>query len=230
MTDNHLVPAFGEMDLRDIRNANVQEWMFTLSDNGLSPKTRNNLLSVLSLMLEEAVRLEIITDNPCKRVDRLSGESRERGRLSIKESRMLFSDISHWNGNTMKYTANLLAAVTGMRSREVAALRGSDVKTDHVVVEHSYDERYGLKGTKTGDRRELPLSPFVIGLLNKLKRGDDDWLFSLDGMKPVNESYFIGGLRTAMERIGISREEQEKRNISLHDSAINNIIVSIKLF
>lgn len=216
MSANHLVPAFGKMKLGDIRNTNVQEWLFMLSDNGMSPKTANNLLSVLSLMLEEAVRLEVISDNPCKRVDRLSGKSRERGRLSVHEARMLFSDISYWGGNTMKYTANLLAAVTGMRSREVAALRGQNIRDGYLVVEHSFDERYGLKCTKTGDRRELPVPPFVLELLNDLKRGDDDWLFSLDGAKPVNERYFLDGLRTAMERIGISREEQEGRNISFH--------------
>lgn len=225
---NHIIPVFGDKKLNGIRAVDVQNWVFVLSDSGLSPKTANNVLSVLHLMLDEAVRLEIIKGNPCEKVKRLSGKSRERGRLTFNEAKKLFSSLDYWDGDKMRYTANLLAAVTGMRSREVAALRGQDIKDEYIVVDHSYDERYGLKGTKTGDHRQLPVNPYVLSLLNELKRGDDDWLFTIDGVKPVGEKYFIGGLYPALERTGITEEERKRRNITFHSwrHFLNSILLA----
>lgn len=217
MMENHLLPAFGKIKMRDIRAMEIQEWMFALADSGLAHKTINNSFTTLSVMMKEAVRRELISKNPCDGVDRLVGsDSKERGRLSSDEAKSLFSSLDNWNGNRMKYTANLLASVTGMRSREVAALRGQDIRDGYIVVEHSFDERYGLKCTKTGDRRELPVPPLVLDLLNTLKRGDDDWLFSLDGVKPVSQHFFLYGLYEALEKIGIDKAERKRRNITFH--------------
>lgn len=226
--DNHLLPAFGDLRLKDIRPHGIQEWMFALTEKGLSAKSVNNFFAVLSVMLREAVRRELIAKNPCEKVDRLSGVGRTRGRLTTEEAKRLFSTLDNWNGDKMKYTGNLLAAVTGMRSREVAALRGQDIKDGYITVEHSFDERYGLKSTKTKDHRELPVSPYVIELLNELKRGDDDFLFTLDGTRPVNQHYFLYALYDALKAIGIDEEERKRRNITFHGwrHFLNSVLIA----
>lgn len=228
MLNNHLLPAFGKIKLSDIKSPDIQEWMFSLADTGLSPKTINNSFTTLSVMMREAVRRELIAKNPCEKVDRLIGESRIRGRLTLDEARLLFSDLDYWEGNRMKYAGNLLAAVTGMRSREVAALRGQDLRDGYIVVEHSFDERYGMKSTKTGDRRELPLDPYVMGFLHSLKRGDDDFLFTLDGERPVNQHFFLYGLRHALEKIGIDEAERKRRNLTFHSwrHFLNSLLIA----
>ena len=96
------------------------------------------------------------------------------------------------------------------------ALRGCNIKVDHLEIMESFDERYGLKSTKTHDFRQIPLPEKVLALLQTLKRGEDDFLFTLNGVKPVNQHYFLYALYKALENIGITEKERIQRNIVFH--------------
>ena len=226
ITARWLVPKFGGCRLLSIRRPAIEQWRFSLVEDGkLSPKMANNILSVLSTMLSQAVREELIPANPCKGIRKMAGGTKERGILTLDEARTLFSSVDIWNGNAMAMTANLLAACTGMRSREVAALRGMDIHDGWIHVAQSFDEVYGLKGTKTGDVRNLPIPPQVMARLNALKRKDDDWLFTLDGIKPVAQHYFLYALHKALEKIGV---DWKARNIVFHSwrHFLNSVLIN----
>jgi integrase len=68
-------------------------------------------------------------------------------------------------GDERLYLANLLAATTGLRAGEVAALKDVDIQEASLTVRSSYLEGHGLKKTKTGKSREVPLLP---GLRDRL--------------------------------------------------------------
>jgi hypothetical protein len=69
LLDRYIIPAFGQMQLCRIKVIDVERWLRALLERqGLAPKSANNILSILSVMLEEAERLEIIRRNPCKSV------------------------------------------------------------------------------------------------------------------------------------------------------------------
>lgn len=214
---NHLMPVFGKMRLEKITAVMVEEWLFSLTEvHHLAPKTANNIFNNLSVILGEACRKELIQRNPCQSVRLLRPNCRQRGVLLPAEVRRLFSSLEIWDNNIIGYAANLLASCTGMRSREVAALRGMNIKEDHLEIDASFDDRFGMKSTKTSDSRKLPIPEKVMGVLLSLKRGEDDFLFTLNGLKPVDEHYFLDALYNALEKIGINKEEREKRNIVFH--------------
>lgn len=214
---NHLIPAFGKMRLSQITVAKVEDWLFAKVDvDGKAPKTANNCLNALSVMLGEACRRELIKDNPCKKIKQLKPRCKQRGILTMEEVSKLFSSLKNWDNDIFAYAGNLLASCTGMRSREVAAIRGINLKKDHLEISESFDEMFGIKPTKTHDSRKLPLPQKVLDVLHSIKRGDDDYLFTLNGKKPVNQHFFLYALYDALEKIGVTKEERIKRNIVFH--------------
>lgn len=226
--ERYLLPAFGKKRLEAIKVPIIEKWQRSLLDGTapvkipdkavgkssqqkpLSPKYVNNLTSLLSTMLQEAKRQGYIEKNPCKDLRGLSDRSKVRGVITAAEAKKIFSSKA-WFSDIAR-VASLLAAVTGMRSGEILAIRHEDVKADHIHVEHSYDARFGLKGTKTGDVRDLPIPEKVMNDLMKLRamKQDGQFLFSILGDKPVSRRYLLDNLHKVMDAEKI---DWEKRNV-----------------
>ncbi len=213
----YMLPYFSNDPLR-IPPPRIRGWLFWMvDDKGLSRTTANKLLGVLSVMLSEAVRQELIESNPCKSVKKLVAKQRIRGILTMEEAKELFSTLEYWHGNCFRYAGNLLAATTGMRNGEVRALRVCDVFPDHVHVEHSFDNYNGLKCTKTDDVRDLPISDTLYTILGQLMQPGKEWVFSLpDSQKPVCMNYFYNGFLSAIHEMGIGEDERQERNLTFH--------------
>ena len=60
---HHLVPAFGTKRLDEITNEAVQQLKHAL--RAKAPKTVNNVLTVLSVLLKKAVEWDVIEQMPC---------------------------------------------------------------------------------------------------------------------------------------------------------------------
>ena len=214
----HILPTFSHARLRNISVLMVQEWHTALFQrHGLAPKSANNILSILSVMLGEAQRFGLIQDNPCKLVKQLVGKQKKKGILTLDEAKALFSDISIWQGkNPFCYMlANLVAACTAMRLSEIIALRVEDVKDTYLHVTHSWDETYGLKTTKTGDVRTLPLPDNVMALVVRQCKGKrcQDFVFcQTNPARPLGKKTLLGALKSALRAIGVD----PSRNIGFH--------------
>lgn len=214
--DHDILPYFKNTRIDLITTAMIEKWMQRLKDErGLMNTTINAKYSLLSVIMKEAARKGIIKYNPCLNVKILASDERERGMLTLDEARKLLNTDSLWD-NKLYHIGNRLAAVSGMRLREIVALRGMDIKADHIVVEHSYD-KYGLKKTKTKDKRKIAIVPSLMNELHALKFEDDTkFIFSKTGKKPISANMLMVALYEAMSRMGISQEERKERNITFH--------------
>ena len=213
---NHILPKFGRRDIRKISHLDIDKWKYSLvEDFHLAPKTANNILSVLNTMLKYAWRHDMIAVNPCDKVVQLSNlNPKKRGVLDPSEVVMLFSRLEAW-GSDIAYLMNLLACTTGMRLGEVQALQPEDIKKDYILVQHSFDDKYGLKTTKTRQARAIPVRSEILEKLRMLNYGN--YIFSLDDpFKPVGKGYAEQHLQRALAVIGISRIEQKRRVITFH--------------
>lgn len=213
---NHILPVFGRKDIRKISHLDIDKWKFSLIEqHHLTPKTANNILSVLNTMLKYAWRHDIIAENPCDKVVQLSNLSpKKRGVLNPPEVVKLFSTFEAW-GSNIAYLMNLLACTTGMRLGEVQALRSIDIKSDYILVQHSFDDKYGLKTTKTRQVRAIPVRQEILLKLRMFNFGE--YIFSLDNPeRPVGKGYAEQHLQRALIKIGISRTEQKSRFITFH--------------
>ena len=74
-----------------------------------------------------------------------------------------------------------------------------------------------LKGTKTGDSRDLPLPPSLMNTLIELCKHVEksDRIFSVAGI-PLSSKTIRNALYQALIAKGITEKEREKRNITFH--------------
>ncbi|MBI9094163.1 MAG: site-specific integrase [Sphaerochaeta sp.] len=214
---NHIQPTFNEYVLSDISSTMIESWQRSLLEKKtLAPKSANNILSILSVIMEEARRAKLIPINPVKEVRTLAKKTKARGILSLEEARDLLTNISYWD-NPVAYAASLLAACTGMRLGEIRALRPSDINDGYIHIEHSVDLQGALKSTKTGDSRDLPLPPRLMDIITELCKHVEkcDRVFSVAG-SPMSSKVIRNALYQALIAKGITEKERQERNITFH--------------
>jgi integrase len=122
-----------------------------------------------------------------------------------------------WENDRISYTANKLAALTGMRAGEVLGLKGAFVYSGHIYLCKQYDE-YGYRDTKTKDKHNVPLPDDMIKELEELKAmNGEGFVFSLDGgATPVCRKTMYQDYHRALRNIGISDDEIAERHLHLH--------------
>ena len=93
---------------------------------------------------------------------------------------------SVWNNDIFSYIGNLLSDVSGLRQGEVLALETKNIFSEYIHIKHSFSAVDGLKSTKTGDKGDIPISPFVYSFHeNLIKPEPDAYLFSIKGDRPL---------------------------------------------
>jgi integrase len=149
---SHLLPEFGNVPIRDITPHSIQAFVSSLSQRR-EPGTVRNVYAALRNCLNTAVRLRMLSTNPCQGV-RLPRSPREQQLfLTPAEIQLLATEISRpvamHGGKPVRLPSGeprrqkphpshqqhkilvLTAAYTGLRSGELLALRREDVDLLH---------------------------------------------------------------------------------------------------
>lgn len=202
----------------EIRTADIEGALRRLLEEGRSRDLANRCLETLQLILDEAVRLEVIETNPARKVLRFAHREKEKGILTEKELEKLFDPLARslvWRGREVAYWALVTCRWGGLRQGEVLGLQKEDLGKDGILVSHGWDRIGGLKGTKTGRSRFVPLPLDVVSALERLTSGGH--IFSLtDGERPVSPTYLRKAFVDALETIGVPRQDQINRNLGTH--------------
>ena len=148
--------------LGEVRRSHLVALGLALKDKGLAPATINKDLSAATTALRWAAANEIIPTDPTHGLRGFSGQCKHRGILEPAEVKALFSTT--WEDERAR-VADLVAATTGARLGEVLAVQLQDIGENRLHVRHSYSIKDGLKCTKTGEEREVPLLPAVRSAL-----------------------------------------------------------------
>jgi integrase len=115
--------------------------------------------------------------------------------------------------------ANMVAAVTGMRSGEILALRLQDIGPDCLYVNSSWNKEDDLKPTKNNESRtvEFPFPDLINELVKQAKQNPwgvspSSYIFWADyrGDRPMLQQSLIDALRKNLIRIGLSEKEAAK--------------------
>ena len=223
--------CFGDMPLDKITHKDVNTWLLGFKNKKVVIHGReevrsyqntyvNGLFSILNVMLTEAVRRDLIPNNPCDKVKRLKNDRRKMAILTVAEVQKLFpKDYKRiWGDKFIPYVANRLGSLTGMRIGEVMGLRGEYVFDNYIHVCGQYNV-YGYKDhTKTRENRNIPLLPEMIDLLKRLmKKNGKGFVFSLDGgATPVSDTHIRREFHNALDMIGINDDEIGKRRLTFH--------------
>jgi integrase len=203
--NTHLLPAFGSKRIIDINTASIRAFLAGKSaakkpsgERQFSAATVRLLRATLSVIFSTAVDDGLIPANPvtAAHVGNRGRKARIAGRVAVEKIRpfeqkqvdaiLEFCDARDQELGDFVFT--LLR--TGARPGEARALRWSDIHEDKVLIERSVDDLNVITPTKTGNVREVDLTPALKDVLKlrRLKReraghgaGDGDFVFGNGG-------------------------------------------------
>ncbi len=171
----HLMPEFGDRRVSTITPERVEAYIRRLSDGGMAAGTVRSVYAALRAALNTAVRLRMISSNPCIGAKLPRPAHREMLFLSAKEVGTL-ADAIHPHCRALIY----VAAYTGLRAGELGALRQSDVDLlrGRLSVNQALKDLTGTRlpeaergltfgPTKTHARRTITLPAFLRELLTE---------------------------------------------------------------
>ena len=200
-TRNHIIPRWGDLRVTEITTAEIDTWILGLQEEkDLAASTVNKILQNLRTLLDGAVGQGMIRFNSAKAVEPLSEQHKKRGVLTDDEIRRLLV----WPGpftDHRVYTMNLLAFSTGMRMGEARGLLVEDVKGDHILIQHSWEQGYGIKPPKYGRSRAVPIPVVAQEALREVMdffAPETLVFYGKDKSTPLSKDYIIDGLRDAI--------------------------------
>lgn len=223
---HYVLPQFGHVKLAGITPRMIEAWVMGLKDRGvLSPATINRILGTLKVMLAEAVRLQILPMNPAGPIGELKENPKPRGILDLPTIGRLFepADALRIWGDPRHRVANYVCAACGLRLGEIQALQLRYIHPRHVEIRHSWDDKFGLSAPKWESTGEAPIPCKVAAAVQELIRlspyaadPESFLIWGRDGHHPLSKTALLAGFRRALERVGVSREEQREKNLCFH--------------
>jgi integrase len=214
----HWFPVFKGKRLADLTKADIKAFSTLIADGKhfLAPATLNRVLLTGTGPLRWAYENGLIASDITAGLVTYSGEGKKRGVLSPEEAKDLFA--LPWDNNLARI-GNLVAATTGLRLGEIRALRSEDIDEFILHVRHAWTEKDGLKTTKTGESRRVPLLPSIrvelLALLAESPHGPEGYIFwdVEDASRPCSYSALAYNLRKMLIRlrVGVNPNEDERR-------------------
>jgi len=142
----------------------LQEWKVDMEQKGLAYRTKKQAFSDFRVMLNYAVKMEYLTNNPLVKVGNFKNTTGAKTEMSIytakdfkkfigaarkqaEQQQANKQELSEWDF----YVFFAIAFYTGLRKGEIHALKWSDIKGVYLSVSRSINQR--LKG---GDRETPP--------------------------------------------------------------------------
>jgi integrase len=131
---NYLIPAYGELSLRDLSRLTIQRYFSEMANSPLAHESKDKIKDVLSSILGSAVEFELLAKNlvasirlPAQR----TGRKRTKPYITPKQFDELVASIPE------PYASMIYVAVyTGLRVSELAGLKWNDV----IAIEQASEE------------------------------------------------------------------------------------------
>ena len=178
MIDGHIAPAIGNYALSKLKPLHIQGFYGKALTSGrkdrkggLSPQTVLHFHRLLHKALDQAIKWQLLANNPCDAVEPPRPERREMRALDEKETSKLLQLV---HGSRL-YIPVALAVMTGLRRGEILGLRWSDIDLKAM----SLTVNQALEQTKTGlrfktpkthrSRRSIALPQMLVDLLTAHK-------------------------------------------------------------
>lgn len=169
---NHLAGAFGQTDLLEVTNVDIQMWIGGLVSKGLSPKTIGNASGLLTAAL--AVFMPDFTVH-------ITLPQKQRPELYCPSTDEVHALLANTNDVQLR-AGILLAAIGTMRRGEICALRWSDIDGNVIHVRRALAQapngQWIEKSPKTyTSARDITVPQGVIDALREIPRANNGMVF-----------------------------------------------------
>lgn len=175
LTDRYIVPALGNIKLKNLRPDMVQKFINSLSKSDgsqLAPRTINVIYIILHSSLSQAVKIGYIQSNPANNCVLPKIQKTKIKPLDTSEVSQLISAV---DGSRFK-NLFILTLFTGLRKAEVMGLQWNcvDFESSSILVDKQLQcvypsNQYELISTKNNKPRTIFLPLHIIKLLKSQK-------------------------------------------------------------
>lgn len=184
----HILPMLADIRIDKLSAKILQEWKVSLEEQGLVLNTKKNVFGEFRTMLNYALRMEYIPNNPLKKVGNFKGALEGKQEISFytpEEFRKFINiakqramekqetdrDLFEWH----YYVFFCIAFYTGLRKGEIHALRWNDIDNGYLSVKHSIAQKLHHKDIETPPKnrssiRILQLPKPLIDILDEHKK------------------------------------------------------------
>lgn len=185
---HRIYPAIGHLRIDKISPRQLQGFVNSLAKEGanektgkpLAPKTIRHNLSFISDVFSYAVKMDMLSDNPCRRVTIPKGEAKEKDIYTIDEIAHIF-ELLDGDDVPIKFRVFFkLAVYSGYRRGELLGLEWKDVDFDNNVINvrrtsnYTADKGIYTDTTKTKkSQRSQKYPQHVMDMLKELKAEQD---------------------------------------------------------
>jgi len=221
----YILPRFKNVRMQKITPKMIEKWILDIRAEGkLANRTINLILQNFKIMMKEAVRLGYLTKNPAQPVQFLKANPKRKSILTVEDLKLLFGDGALervWGNDLRMYGINLLGATSGLRMSEARGLLRACVFPGYIDVQWAF-AKYGLQRPKRDSVRKVPIPRKTSETLQLLlemspyKEPEDYVFWGKFRHAPIYSKVVLDALYSALEKIGISKEERAKRQITYH--------------
>ena len=176
----------GHIRLDNLTAREIQKFINSLAQDGvnentgkaLSHKTMVHYLSFISTIIDYAIKMDMLTDNPCRRVTVPKGSKKDRRILTIEQTEEF---IRLLNEAPQKYRVFFMLDIySGMRRGELLGLEWKDIDFDEGIIRiqrtSNYTKSRGIytDTTKTeGSERWIKVPEEIVELLKTYRTVQD---------------------------------------------------------
>jgi len=202
----YIRPAIGARILASLSPLEIQAAYQVMIDRKLSPRTVRYAHAVLRAAIRQAIRWQLLLNDPTQGVELPREQCREMSVLTTGQARSFLRTASH----SPQGCIFAVALTTGMRPSEYLALRWQDIDWERRTVSvvrtlHKNEGQWAFADTKrVRSRRVVKLQEWVLRLLLKLKGKTkeagveslhdsvfSDLIFTTPRGEPINEEYLV---------------------------------------
>ncbi len=201
---HRVYPALGHMRIDKITGRHVQKFINDLLINGknqrtgkpLSRKTVVHHLSFISDVFQYALKMDMISDNPCRKVTIPKGERKEKNIYNLEELQQLMELLET---APLKYKLFFtMVLYTGYRRSEMLGLEWKDIDWDNRIISvrrtSNYTAERGIYTDTTKTKRSQRSNrypQFIFDLLKEYKSEQDEERRKMANLWHDNDRIFV---------------------------------------
>lgn len=141
MLRTHVIPYFGEKQMRDISASDIIQWQNVVSEKGYKPTYLRAIQNQVTALFTHATRIYNLENNPCSKVKKMGKMDGEKVNFWTYEEYESF--IKNIEFGSRYYVLFETLFWTGMREGELLALQKSDINlvTNQISIDKTYYRR-----------------------------------------------------------------------------------------